>query len=76
MVPEVKNIYLENIHDEDGGEYGIFKGYAELPISHITLTDVVIKKVDTVYALENVKFLNFINTRINGKLMESINLTE
>lgn len=73
FMPEVKNIHLENIYVKNGGKYGILaKGHAQKPIRNITFKDVVIERVDSIYALENVKNLNFINTKINGKLMKSI----
>ena len=73
FIPEVRNINLENVQVENGGEYGILaKGYEEIPIENITFKDVTIKKVDSIYALENVKDINFINTYINGKKMTSI----
>ncbi|WP_405381034.1 glycoside hydrolase family 28 protein [Maribacter sp. LLG6340-A2] len=73
FMPEVRNINLENVQVENGGQFGILaKGYAQLPIENITFKDVNIKRVDSLYALENVKNLNFINTYINGKKMNSI----
>ncbi|MFX0555784.1 glycoside hydrolase family 28 protein [Maribacter sp. CXY002] len=73
FMPRVSNINLENIQVENGGKYGILaKGYAEQPITDITLKDVTIKKVDSVYALENVTNINFINTHINGIPMKSL----
>lgn len=73
FIPEVKNIHLENIHVKNGGKYGILaKGRPQKPIRDITLKDVVIEQVGSVYSLENVKNINFINTKINGKLMTSI----
>ncbi len=73
FIPEVKNIHLENVRVKNGGEYGILaKGYAEKPIKNITFKDVIIEKVDSAYSLENVIDMNFINTKINGKQMESI----
>lgn len=75
-IPEVKNIHLENVRVKNGGEYGILaKGYAEKPIKNITFKDVIIEKVDSAYSLENVIDMNFINTKINGKQMESIRNT-
>ncbi|HET8735315.1 MAG TPA: glycoside hydrolase family 28 protein [Pricia sp.] len=74
-MPEVQNIHLENVRVKNGGEYGILaKGYAEKPIRDITFKNVTIEKVDSIYALENVKDLTFIDTYINGKKMESPDL--
>jgi polygalacturonase len=73
-MPEVQNIHLENIRVKNGGEYGILaKGYAEKPIRDIVFKDVTIERVDSIYALENVEDLTFIDTYINGKKMESPN---
>ena len=72
FIPEVRNIHLENVQVKNGGKYGILaKGYAQLPITDITLKDVLIEKVDAAYSLENVTNLNFINTTINGKIMQT-----
>ncbi|SDE46018.1 hypothetical protein SAMN05421636_105155 [Pricia antarctica] len=71
-MPEVNNIYLENVTVKKGGQYGICaKGYEEKPIN-ITLKNVTISEVDSAYTLSNVKSLHFENTYINGKKMESI----
>ncbi|MDQ6471717.1 glycoside hydrolase family 28 protein [Flavobacterium sp. LHD-80] len=72
-IPAIKNISLENVKVKNGGKFGILAdGYKESPIENITFKDVTIAKVDSVYSLKNVKGVNFINTYINGKKMESI----
>jgi polygalacturonase len=72
FIPVVKNISLENITVKNGGKFGILaKGYEESPISNITLKNVIIEKVEAPYSLENVKNLTFIDTYINGKLIEN-----
>ncbi|KAF2329827.1 glycoside hydrolase family 28 protein [Flavobacterium daemonense] len=72
-IPTIKNISLENVKVKNGGKFGILAdGYAESPVENITFKNVVIEKVDSVYSLKNVKRVNFINTYINGKKMESI----
>lgn len=73
FIPAIRNISLENIKVKNGGKFGILAdGYKESPIENITLKNVEIAKVDSVYSLKNVKNLNFINTYINGKKIESI----
>ena len=73
FIPTIKNISLENIKVKNGGKFGILAdGYATSPIENITFKDVVIEKVDSVYSLKNVKNINFINTYINDKKIESI----
>ncbi|KRB59823.1 glycoside hydrolase family 28 protein [Flavobacterium sp. Root186] len=68
FIPTVRNINLENVKVKNGGKYGVWaEGYAESPVENITLKNVKIEKVDSVYLLKNVKNTNFINTYINGK---------
>lgn len=74
FIPQVRNVFLENINVKNGGQYGILaKGYKESPIENVTLKNVVIEKVDNPYSIENLKGLNFVNTYINGILMKSPN---
>ena len=72
FIPVIRNISLENINVKNGGKYSVrAEGYAESPVENITLKIVVIKKVDSIYLLKNVKNINFINTYINDKKVES-----
>lgn len=72
FIPVVRNITLENIKVKNGGKYGVLAdGYAQSPVENITFKNVVIQKVDSVYSLKNVKNINFINTYINDKKVES-----
>jgi hypothetical protein len=58
---------------KNGGKYSVWaEGYAASPVENITLKNVKIQKVDSVYLLKNVKNINFINTYINEKKVESI----
>ncbi|MBP4136999.1 glycoside hydrolase family 28 protein [Flavobacterium geliluteum] len=73
FIPTIRNINLENIKVNDGGEYGILAdGYKESPVENITFKNVVIKKVDSMYSLKNVKNVHFVDTYINDKKVESI----
>ncbi|MEH6408299.1 MAG: glycoside hydrolase family 28 protein [Leeuwenhoekiella sp.] len=68
FIPIIKNIYLENITVENGGEYGILiKGREQAPVSNINLTNVIIKNTETPMSVENAEPLIFKNTVINGK---------
>ncbi|MCF6130095.1 glycoside hydrolase family 28 protein [Flavobacterium sp. AS60] len=70
-MPKVQNIFLENITVKNGGKYGILaKGHAESPIKNIILKNVTIDKIGSKYTVENVENLQFINTKINGILIE------
>jgi hypothetical protein len=63
---------LENSTVKNAGLYGILaKGHKGYPIKNIRFKDVTIDKVETEYSIENVENLKFVNTYINGSLMES-----
>ena len=68
FMPEVKNVYLENITVENGGKYGVLiDGYEDHPVKDIVLKNVSIKKVDEDYSIKGAENIQFINTEINGK---------
>lgn len=72
FMPQVQNIFIENSTVKNGGLYGVLaKGHKGYPIKNIRFKDVTIDKVETEYAIENVENLKFVNTYINGSLMES-----
>ncbi|MDA6070369.1 glycoside hydrolase family 28 protein [Flavobacterium sp. AC] len=73
FIPTIRNISLENINVKNGGKYSVWaEGYKESPVENITLKNVVIHKVDSIYLLKNVKNINFINTYINEKKVAQI----
>ncbi|WP_299780565.1 glycoside hydrolase family 28 protein [uncultured Formosa sp.] len=64
--PKVKNINLNNIIVDDGGEYGILaRGHKNYPIEDVTLSNITIKKVKKTQHLEYVNNIKLINTNIN-----------
>lgn len=72
FIPQIQNIFLENITVKDGGMFGILaKGYKESPIKNVTLKNVKIAKVKEAYSIENLEGLTLIDTYINGVLAES-----
>ncbi|MFD1604673.1 glycoside hydrolase family 28 protein [Flavobacterium artemisiae] len=74
FIPTIRNVSLENVTVKNGGKYSVWaEGYKESPVENITLKNVKIEKVDSIYLLKNVKNINFINTYINDKKVESIN---
>ncbi len=67
-IPVIRNILLENVEVENGGEYGILiKGREQAPVSNVKLKNVVIKKTEVPMEIENSEPIIFINTTINGK---------
>jgi polygalacturonase len=74
FIPRIENISLENVKVKNGGQYSILaKGYAVSTIKNITFKNVTIDKVESEYSIENVENLKFVNTYINGSLMENSN---
>ena len=73
FIPTIRNVSLENVKVKNGGKYSVWaEGYKESPVENITLKNVTIQKVDSIYLLKNVKNIKFINTYINEKKVESI----
>lgn len=73
FIPVIRNINLENVKVKNGGKYSVWaEGYAASPVENITLKNVVIQRVDSLYKLKNVKNINFINTYINDQKVEPI----
>ncbi|MCF4101067.1 glycoside hydrolase family 28 protein [Gillisia sp. M10.2A] len=67
-IPSIKNIFLENVTVENGGEYGILiKGREQDPVKNIVLKNVSIKTTKTPVKIENCEPIKFINTTINGQ---------
>jgi polygalacturonase len=74
FIPRIENISLENVKVKYGGKYSILaKGHKDSKIKNITFNNVKIEKVNTTYSIENVENLKFMNTYINGKLINSSN---
>lgn len=72
FIPRIENISLENVKVKYGGKYSILaKGHQVSKIKNITFNNVIIDKVGTPFFIENVENLNFINTYINGKLINN-----
>lgn len=68
FVPTIRNISLENVNVKNGGKYSVWaEGYKESPVENVTLKNVKIQKVDSIYKLKNVKKIKFINTYINER---------
>lgn len=73
FIPVIRNINLENVKVKNGGKYSVWaEGYASSPVENITLKNVVIQRVDSIYKLKNVKNINFINTYVNDQKVEPI----
>nr|WKN37320.1 glycoside hydrolase family 28 protein [Tunicatimonas sp. TK19036] len=68
FMPTVRNIEVENMTVEKGGETGVLlEGYEESPITNIRLKNVVIKGTKEPYRFSNVKDIQFDDVTINGE---------
>ncbi|WP_373056641.1 glycoside hydrolase family 28 protein [Zunongwangia sp. H14] len=68
FIPTIKNILLENVVVENGGEYGLLiKGREQSPVQNVKLKNVTIKNTETPLQVENCEPVIFVNTTINGK---------
>ncbi|MDC6365927.1 MULTISPECIES: glycoside hydrolase family 28 protein [Flavobacteriaceae] len=66
-IPSIKNIHLENIDVENGGEYGILiNGREENPVKNVTLKNVHIKGAKDPMSVKFSDPIQFENTTING----------
>lgn len=71
FIPTIRNVSLENVNVKNSGKYSVWAdGYKESPVENITLKNVKIQKVDSLYLLKNVKNVKFIDTYINGNKVE------
>ena len=72
FMPRIENIYFENVNVKNGGKFGILaKGHKASPINNIQFKNVTIEKVKSNYSIENVSNLKFLNTKINGTIIDS-----
>lgn len=68
FIPTIKNIFLENVQVENGGEYGLLiKGREQSPVQNVRLKNVTIKSTKIPLNIENCEPVIFVNTTINGK---------
>jgi len=70
-MPVIRNIFLEDIEVENGGEYGILiKGREASPVTNVNLTNVHIKNAGTPVQIEFSDPVKYENVTINGKKIE------
>ena len=68
FIPEVRNIYMENIKVKDGGKFAIYAdGLENSKIDNVVFKNVTIEKVKEAFSLEHITNLQIIETYINNK---------
>lgn len=71
FIPEVRNIFLENIKVDDAGEYAIYAdGLKNSKIDNVVFKNVKIKKVKQPFSLKHIENLKITETYIGNKKIE------
>lgn len=71
FIPTIRNIWVENLTVDDGGEYGIFiNAYKESPVENLKLVNCKINGVKTPLKIDHEKGMKLENVYINGKLFK------
>ncbi|MBW4888538.1 glycoside hydrolase family 28 protein [Mucilaginibacter sp. HMF5004] len=67
FMPTIRNIWIENVDVEKGGNYGVFvKAYAESPVENLHVVNCNIRGVKTPSQIDHVKNMSYDNVMING----------
>jgi polygalacturonase len=68
FMPVIRNIWVENVDVEKGGDYGIFvNAYKESPVQNLRIINCNIRGVKTPMKIDYVTDLKLENVKINGK---------
>ncbi|MEO7984530.1 MAG: glycoside hydrolase family 28 protein [Bacteroidota bacterium] len=71
FMPAIRNIWVENLDVENGGDFGIYvHAYKESPVENLKLVNCTIRGVKTPIQIDYTKGLELINVTINGKPAE------
>src|SRR5699024_8779302 len=68
FMPTIRNIVVENLQVENGGEYGVLiEAYEESPVENLKVINSTIKGVGKPLEVNNAKGLEFRDVTINGQ---------
>ena len=68
FMPTIRNIWVENMNIEKGGEFGIYvKAYKESPVENFRMINSTILGVKTPVQIDHIKNSELINVKINDK---------
>lgn len=71
FMPTIRNIWVENMDVEKGGDYGIYvHAYKESPVIDLNMINCTIRGVKTPMKIDYAKDLKLTNVTINGKIAE------
>ncbi|MEO5562827.1 MAG: glycoside hydrolase family 28 protein [Chitinophagaceae bacterium] len=73
FIPTIRNVWVENLDVEDGGDYGIYvHAYKQSPVQNLTMINCNIRGVKTPIRIDYVKNLQFNNVFINGQAAQYV----
>ncbi|MCW9706582.1 glycoside hydrolase family 28 protein [Fodinibius salsisoli] len=73
FMPTIRNIVVENLQVENGGEYGVLiEAYEESPVENLKVINSTIKGVEKTLEVNNAKGLEFRNVTINDQKFDKI----
>ena len=68
-MPTIRNVWVENMDVEKGGEFGIFvNAYKESPVENLKIVNCTIRGVKTPIKIDYVKNFQLQNVKINGSV--------
>jgi len=72
FMPTIRNVWVENVNIEKGGEFGIYiRAYKESPVENFKMVNCTIQDVKTPMQVDYVKNMQLLNVTINGKLAQA-----
>jgi len=72
FMPTIRNVWVENVDIEKGGEFGIYiRAYKESPVENFKMINCTIHDVKTPMQVDYVKNMQLLNVTINGKLAQA-----
>ena len=67
-MPTIRNIWVENLDVQDGGQYGVFvNAYKESPVTNLKLVNSTIRSVEQPIKVDHVKGMDLQKVLINGQ---------
>jgi polygalacturonase len=67
FMPTIRNIWIENLDVEKGGNFGVFvHAYPESPVQNLRVVNSNIRGVKTPVQVDHVADMKFVNVNING----------
>lgn len=70
FMPTIRNVWVENMHVEKGGTYGVLvNAYKESPVENLRMVNCTINGVQIPFKVDYVENLQFDNVKINGEVV-------